>query len=100
MADEEISTRVGGRVRNEFLVCYDLVKIWKTPFQNPHKKNSRYKIDGETLWHKIGGIEHRMDCKKNTWLVGVQFAEYKKKLCFRRSSKLGMDRSKRICRVL
>ena len=61
---------------NEFLVCYDLVKIWKLPFKNPHKKDSKYKIDGEKSWHTIGGVIHRMDVDKNTWLVGVQFATY------------------------
>ena len=61
---------------NNFIVCYDLVKIWKEPFENPYKLGAKYEVDGETTWHKIDGDVHRMDVKQGTWLVGVQFAKY------------------------
>ena len=66
----------GTRLNNNFIVCYDLVKIWKEPFENPYKLGAKYKVDGETTWHKIDGDVHRMDVKQGTWLVGVQFAKY------------------------
>ena len=74
LPDEQIPD--GTRLNNNFIVCYDLVKIWKEPFENPYKLGAKYKVDGETTWHKIDGNVHRMDVKQGTWLVGVQFAKY------------------------
>ena len=74
LPDENIPD--GTRLNNNFIVCYDLVKMWKEPFQNPHKLGAKYKVDGETSWHKIGGNVHKMDVKQGTWLVGVKFAKY------------------------
>ena len=50
----------------------------ESSFSKSAQQKFKYKIDGEASWHKIGGVEDLMDCKKNTWLVGVTFAEYEK----------------------
>jgi len=55
MRDEDIPRRVGGRVGNEFLVCYDLVKIWKAPFQNLHNKNSSTRLTEKRRGIKLVG---------------------------------------------
>jgi hypothetical protein len=34
----------GTRLNNNFIVCYDLVKIWKEPFENPYKLGAKYKV--------------------------------------------------------
>ena len=33
------------------------------------------KVGNSKEFHTIDGVKDRMDCKKNTWLVGVIFAE-------------------------
>ena len=70
--DEEIPQETRN---NNLIICYDLVKIWKLPFKNPYKEGEFYKIGKEKEFHTIDGVKDRMDCKKNTWLVGVIFAE-------------------------
>ena len=72
LPDEEIPQETRN---NNLIICYDLVKIWKPPFKNPYKKGEFYKVGNEKEFHTINGIKDRMDCKRNTWLVGVIFAE-------------------------
>ena len=75
LPDEEIPQET--RRNNNLIICYDLVKIWKPPFKNPYRKGEFYKIGNEFHTIDIDGekVKDRMDCKKNTWLVGVIFAK-------------------------